>query len=635
MSTNVDVNSNKRKPVASADHSVAIVGVGPKGLYCLERLLAEVNARPLLCGLEIHLFNRSPYFGASPVYDPEQPEYILVNVSVGEVDLWSATDPPVAAGRGPGFVDWYHEKFQPHSPLTGDEYLSRAVVGRYLTDGFRRLLDHLPPRVSVLCHIGEVLDIRRNGRGYELEFADKDGYKEEIRTDKILLATGHSRPVLGEKEKHYTTFAAKHPGLAFIPFVYPVRKSVALIPAGAKVAMNGIGLTFIDAVLELTEGRGGRFIRSGSSLSYERSGSEPLTIIPFCRSGLPMTPKAHDLPPFMRPLTFLTPTVVTELRAGTPGGKLDLERDLWPLFELEMELHYYRVVMGDDRAKLDACGSDSAAMRKVIDSYLLEHPSQVRFDYRQALDPIGGQQFNDGKEFTAFVAEYMDQEIARSKLGQSGCGIKAAIDIWYEVRKELGSILQFGGLTPESHRKLVEYYFPRFKRIVFGPPIINIEKLLALVKAGLIDFSVARNPGVIADESAGCFELRCDENPKAVLQAEILVDARYPSTNILRDAAPLYRNLQRRGLVRAFENRSLTPDVAGYVPGAIDMTEGSNFVVDSDGVVNEDISVIGIPTEGNLIGNKTIARGDYPGVWAAQVVTQLACKERALQAAPV
>src|ERR1043165_242237 len=302
-----------------------------------------------------------------------------------------------AAGRGPSFVEWYHEKFQPDSPLTGDEYLSRAVVGRYLADGFRRLLDHLPPRVSVSCHVGEVLDVRRNGRGYELEFADNDGYKEEIRTDKILLATGHSRPVPGDKEKRYATFAAQHPGLAFIPFVYPVKKLMAPIPAGARVAMNGIGLTFIDAVLELTEGRGGRFVRSGSSLCYEPSGSEPL-IIPFCRSGLPMTPKAHDLPPFMRPLTFLTPTAVAELRARTPGGKLDIERDLWPLVELEMELHYYRVAMGDESSKLEACGTDGAADRKVIDSYLQHHPSQVRFDYRQALDPVGARRFDERSE---------------------------------------------------------------------------------------------------------------------------------------------------------------------------------------------------------------------------------------------
>lgn len=625
----LDLSSGIQPGDTAVSHSLAIVGVGPKGLYCLERLLAEVNAHPLRCGLHIHLFNRSPYFGASPIYDPEQPEYILVNVSVGEIDLWSATDPPVVAGRGPSFVDWYQQKFRPDSPLTGDEYLSRAVVGRYLMEGFRRILDTLPSCASVSCHVGEVVDIRRQGRGYQLEFVAENGHTEEIRTDKILLATGHSRPVLGEKEKHYVTFASDHPGLAFIPFVYPVKKSMAAIPAGARVAMNGIGLTFIDAALELTEGRGGRFVRSGLSLSYEPSGKEPLSIIPFCRSGLPMTPKAHDLPPTMRPLTFLTPKAVAELRTITPGGKLDLERDLWPLFELEMELQYYRVVMGDESSKLEACGSDGLAMRLVIDSYLQAHPAQERFDYRQALDPVGQRRFKDGQEFTSFVEQYMDHEIARAKLGQRGCGIKAAIDIWYEVRKELGSALQFGGLTPEAHRKLIEYYFPRFKRIVFGPPIINIEKLLALVRAELVDFSVARNPRLLTNESAGCFELKCDQIPNVVMHAEILVDARYPSSNILWDAAPLYRNLQRRGLVRAFENGSLTPDVSGYVPGAIDMIEGSNFVIDVEGIPNEDISVIGIPTEGNLIGNKTIARGDYPGTWAAEVIRQLRYRERA------
>jgi hypothetical protein len=616
------------------DHSLAIVGVGPKGLYCLERLLAEVNAHPLRRPLQIHLFNRSAYFGVSPIYDPEQPEYILVNVSVGEIDLWTATDPPIVAGRGLSFVDWYQKTVQPDSPLTGDEYLSRAVVGRYLIDGFRRLLGSLPPGVSVSCHVGEVVDIRAEGRTYLLKFAAAGGPTEEIRSDKILLATGHSRPIPRDTEKHYQAFAGRHRGVSFIPFVYPVVKTMGAIPAGARVAMNGVGLTFIDAVLELTEGRGGRFARSADmSLSYTASGEEPLSIIPFCRSGLPMAPKANDLPALMRPLTFFTQKALSELRIKKGGEKLDLVRDLWPLFELEMELHYYRVAMGEgeERSKLESCGNDERALRRVIDSYLRANPSQERFDYRQALDPVGERRFSNGREFNSFVERYMEQEIARARLGQGGCGVKAATDIWYEVRKELGSVLKFGGLTPESHRKLIEYYFPRFKRIVFGPPTINIEKLLALVRAGLLDFSVARNPRVLCNESDGCFELRCDEIPNAVVRAEILVDARYPSSNILSDASPLYRNLQRRGIVRAFENRSLNPEISGYCPGAIDMTEGSNFVVDGEGVGNEDISVIGIPTEGNLVGNKTIARGDYPGTWAAEVVRQLRCRDQALE----
>ena len=74
--------------------------------------------------------------------------------------------------------------------------------------------------------------------------------------------------------------------------------------------------------------------------------------------------------------------------------------------------------------------------------------------------------------------------------GHALCGIKTAIDIRYEVRSVLGSFLRFGGLNRESHRKLIEHYYPRLKRAALGPPLSNIETLLALQRAGLPDFSV-------------------------------------------------------------------------------------------------------------------------------------------------
>jgi hypothetical protein len=610
-------------------HSVAIVGLGPKGLYCLERLLAEFNARPLHHALHIHVFNRSSHFGASPIYDPDQPEYILVNISIGEIDLWDVTEPPIVAGRGQDFVDWYQATFGPPERLTGDEYLSRAVVGRYLIEGFQRILKQLPTGVTVSCHVGEVVDIRPIGRHYEAEFVAENGQTQDIKADKILLATGHSRLAPGSEEQRYEAFASKHSSAAFIPFVYPVIESMRRVPSKARVAMLGVGLTFIDAVLELTEGRGGRFNRSADgSLSDTASGKEPRSIIPFCRTGLPMAPKAFDLPVFLRPLTFFTSDAIAQLRREATDGKLDFEKDLWPLFELEMQLNYYRVTMGTgpERARLESCGNDAQAMLAAIESYLRIHPKQRAFDYRRALDPVGQRRFATGKEFTSFIAQYMEQEIARARLGQAGCGVKAAIDIWYEVRKTLGSFLKFGGLTPESHRRLIEHYFPRFKRVVFGPPIINIEKLLALLRAGLLDFSVARSPRVLTDEAGGCFEFRCDEIPGAVVRAEILVDARYPRTNIPRDATPLFRNLRRRGMVRAYENRFFR-DQTAYSPGAIDMTEGTHFVINDQGIVNEDIAVVGIPTEGNLVGNLTLARDDYSATWAAEVVRQLRCRQ--------
>jgi len=47
------------------------------------------------------------------------------------------------------------------------------------------------------------------------------------------------------------------------------------------------------------------------------------------------------------------------------------------------------------------------------------------------------------------------------------------------------------------------------------------------------------------------------------------------------------------------------------------------FLIDGQGAVNEDIAVIGIPTEGNLVGNLTLARDEYAATWAAEVLEQL------------
>lgn len=610
----------------SPAHIVAIIGLGPKGFYCLERLLAEFQARPLRNPLHIHVFNRSVHFGASPIYDPDQPEYILVNISVGEIDLWTLDEPPGVVNQGTNFVQWRQHQSPFDQPLTGEEFLSRAVVGQYLIAGFQQLLENTPAGVSVFCHVGEVTDIQPDNGKYLLEFVADNGSKEHFNVDKALLATGHSRLQPGSNENSYSAFAGKHQETLFIPFVYPVVETMNQIPAGATVAMQGIGLTFIDAALELTEGRGGRFERiTNESLVYIASGNEPKKIIPFSRTGLPMTPKAQDLPSELRPLTFFTHEALAKLKAQAEDKKLNLERDIWPLFELEMELCYYRVLMEADgkRQQLEDCGNDTVAMRQTIAEYLCEHPRQEPFNYWPILDPIGERRFENGEQFASFVGQYMEQEIARARRGHTGCGLKAAIDIWYEVRKELGYFLRFGGLTPESHQKLIEHYFPRLKRVVFGPPIINIEKLLALQKAGLLDFSVACNPEITLDETRGNFKLQNrlqNAKTKTEAAAKILVDARYPVTCISKDASPLYQNLHHRGMIREFENRL---EQSSYRPGAIDMTQDSRFVINATGAVNQDIAVIGIPTEGNLVGNLTMGRDKHASVWAAEIIKQL------------
>ncbi|RAE51566.1 hypothetical protein DN540_37780, partial [Burkholderia multivorans] len=73
----------------SADHSVAIIGVGPRGLSVLERLVALGARRwdPARGPIVIHLVDPYPP-GAGIVWRTDQPPSLLMNTTMGEQTIF-------------------------------------------------------------------------------------------------------------------------------------------------------------------------------------------------------------------------------------------------------------------------------------------------------------------------------------------------------------------------------------------------------------------------------------------------------------------------------------------------------------------------------------------------------------------
>ncbi|MFT4925959.1 MAG: hypothetical protein ACI8WB_002054 [Phenylobacterium sp.] len=626
--------------------AIVIIGMGPKGLYCFERLLAELKARfhpeqsqgEQPQAVQIHLVHHAPLFGVSPIYDTSLGDHILLNNSIGDINIWTQDNPPPVVENPLRFVHWYNQQYQPTVAATDLDYLPRAKVGHYLNEGFKQLCQQLPPGVKLNCHVGTASNIRVVADAYQVDIQTVEGSQitqTSIDANKVLLATGHARHQLSAQDRDYGGFANRHSdrnsNVQFIPHVYPINQTMTAIAAGENVFMKGIGLTFIDAALELTEGRGGRFQRTDNGLVYHPSGLEPGKIMPFSTTGLPKAPKAEDLPIALRPLIFCSPDKLAVLRDKTPGGQLDFATTLKPLIDLEIERAYYLAVMAQltvDKEQwqqqLIACEDDGIALREVIGAFLQQqpqqHPQQGAFDPQAMLYPLQGHDFSSSEQFSAFIIDYMAQEITRAQQGHAQSPSKCALDIWYEIRYALSTVMQFSGIKPQSHQYLYQKLFPKYKRIIFGPPVISIEKLLALTRAGLVDFAAAINPQLQLDEANACFTLHCPQLTNTPFSAKVMVDARYPSTNLTKDTSSLTRNLLHSGMIRPFINHGANQD---YQPGAIDMTPDSQCVIGLDGQVNADICVIGIPTEGNIIGNESVTTGHYPGLWAKQVLAQL------------
>jgi diaminopimelate decarboxylase len=250
-----------------SDTEIAIVGCGPKGLYALDSLCEAARGRPQH-RFNVHIFEPSVRPGAGPIYDPCQPEVLLMNFPAGLINAWTG-------GRGPSFLEWAARS---PKPVDAGDYVPRAHVGQYLFWSFERVVAQAPSNVRLIRHKTRVSAVNRNGDRWHIS-------PQNVTVDHVLITTGHQ-----DGFRHSETETRDH-----IPSPFPIdqRLTQTAVPPASTVRCKGFALTFIDTMLALTEGRGGVFTLSATGYTYASTGHEPRRIAPFSRSGRPMRAKVE------------------------------------------------------------------------------------------------------------------------------------------------------------------------------------------------------------------------------------------------------------------------------------------------------------------------------------------------------
>jgi hypothetical protein len=411
---------------------LAIVGGGPMCTYALERLAAQLGNIELRRGLRISIFERNGRFGAGAIHSDQQAPTSYMNRVASQITF--AADETnrdacqlLPASQRPSFIEWcerkYRETGDPKYQLHPKDVPRRYLHGRALKDAFDRY--HALLRgiggVTVNLYAAEVTDV------CETESSDEPPYRLHIGgaqdfvvlADRILFVTGvaHSR----QRDA-----------------VYPLEQRLTLssVPPRSTVAVAGLGLTAVDIVLHLTEGRGGTFTSfiptdspNTTKLRYRPSGSEPAQIIGVSQSGLlkmcrPDNVKASDptarahsslehRPAFLTSPALCAIQLAVGISNRLPNGaevlQLDFELHLFPLIVLEMAFVYYKTLLGnafadeiqrvaDDRYK------DFLAAGGVTRDARIEHllePVQRLFDEAAAHieRPLQSARTGDGSRF--------------------------------------------------------------------------------------------------------------------------------------------------------------------------------------------------------------------------------------------
>ena len=594
--------------------NIAIIGGGPKGLYGLERLIANFSKNSFPQKIEIHIFNRTPFFGAGDIYRTDQPHYLLMNYNNGYINMWKHEEDSWCVKHQQSFTEWLESKNFSLISSSPYGYSPRAIVGEYLTDGFNQILNSCPENVKIISRVAEVIDLKMKENNYFIKFKTEEA---EIQLPfpfhQVLIATGH-RKKSSQHPLGVTTHLQDSIKEKYIGFVYPVQKKLSIIPTDAKVAIKGLGLTFIDTVLALTEGRGGKFkIQENGKMIYHPSGNEPAKIFPFSRTGNPMIPRKANWNTVPKKLFFFNQENLARKRKNKLTNFYDFKNEILPLLKQEITAAYYEILFQEYQQEF-TFSRDFKNLKKQIDNFHHQFPDEEKFSLSMLFNffPKGISDFH--KYFMAY-SKYILEEAEK---GEAKSPIIAGAIRWKYLSDFFNEIYSFGKLDAAGHKDFLENYCGHFNRIAYGPPLINMKKIHAIAKASIIDYSFAQSPQVRIEPKNHTIILTSSDSKKVA--CDFYIDARIPKNNLEEDESPLYQSLLRQGIIRPFRNINVGNNKTGYNVGCVELSAQGNAIT-REGKIIKNITFTGTPTEGMTFDNDTLSRerNDFVSNWAKTI----------------
>ncbi|VXC31214.1 FAD-NAD(P)-binding [Arthrobacter sp. 9AX] len=558
--------------------AVVFVGGGPRTAGVLERLAA--NRAELFDGpLEIHVVE--PHVpGSGRIWRYDQHPGLLLNSMAADITMF--TDSSVAcegpAGQGPNLAEWAAGVLDgsitdvPDFPrslreqlrsLTGVSFPTRQMQSQYLEWFFRRAARSLGRNVTVhrttAVAIEQVVGPAAGPPAYLVELANG----RTLRADIVVTALGHTDSRPDAASAAWADFAGRHGGYHAAPS-YTTDVDYSPLGPGEDVIVAGMGLAFVDLLVLLMEGRGGRFVEThDGGLRYLPSGREP-RLWAGSRRGVPYHSKISTA---LRgeapgPLRFFTAAAVNAL--PVQYGELDFRRDLWPLIAKEAGYGYYRELLtgSPDRAAMgwdefSARYADlawySAAREALVAAAVPD--AGLHLDLERLDRPFTGRSLAGHQEVQEALVAYIEHDLALRD-SPDHPETQALFLALLHVYMEVGRVVPPERLNARSQQTVHGWWHGFFSFVDSGPPPHRLRQMLALHRAGLLHF-LGPDLEVAADESTGLFHAGSPRSGTSVA-ARALIEARLPTTTVARSLNPLLESLHKTGL--GTEQQLLTAD---------------------------------------------------------------------------
>jgi uncharacterized NAD(P)/FAD-binding protein YdhS len=506
--------------------SLVIVGAGPRGTGLIERIAANAPGLYAGSGLDIHLVDPHPP-GAGRIWRQAQSPLLWMNSHAEDVTMFTdeTVDMAGPVAAGPTLHEW--------ATIDGRTFADRQLQGAYLRWVHERAVAALPPSVAVHHHPRRALRVSGPREGRQQVWLE--GRPRPLPADLVVLALGHLDAELDDDQHALAAYARDH-GLVHLPPDFTADSDLSRLAPGEPVLVRGFGLAFVDLMVLLTEGRGGR--HEGDT--YVPSGREPVLYVG-SRRGVPYHSKigydwTGERPPLPR---FFGPAEAGALLAR-PGG-FDFRRDVWPLVEKELGFaHYHRLFTAHPERTAVAwsvfeekyAAVDDPAARAALVTAAVPHPAD-RLDLARQDRPLEGVRYGSFEELQDGLRGYVEDDLSR----RHDPSYSPDLAVFLALLSVYGQLVRLGGVGPWWHGF--------FSYLASGPPGPRLRQMLALSRAGVLKFLGA---GMTVTAEGGVFRAAGATVPGAVVEARALVEARLPEPTVGRARDPLLRELYADGV---------------------------------------------------------------------------------------
>lgn len=567
--------------------TIAIIGVGPRGLYALERLLQELSQ--IDQQVNIIVFEPCDEAGSGQVWYTNQSSSNWINITERAlVDLKGRPELSYCGTNIAAFPSYHNWSNFNQRAFDPDTFPVRRHIGQYLHERYLSIetsLEHLhferiKAKVERIHLKEDILKITTDSETYSC--------------DDVLLTIGHQPTETSKQIETWKSHSKSNQETKVFENTYPLSQfSRIKNQTNITIGIRGFGLAMIDVMRELVNNSFGNFEvvdRSSFKTKYSVLSKQNIQLIPFSLDGLPMAPKPlnQSIDDWFKPSDKESHQFKTEInsfsRANCEVNSIS--------FLMSSISKIVARVYNELNAKAINHNCTVDELKSLSESWLEDTNFKHNLIQDQTIDTY------------TLIGLYINMALGKHHISLDYC----IGQVWRHCQPTLYSAISHAKLDDDIIKQIIDLD-ERIKRFSYGPPIESLQQIIALVDSKILSLDFVNDPDIETVKEG--WKLNNSSGQTATVS--VMINSVLDSPKLLDVNSSIIKKLLHDDIIAPTHNEL-----------GID-TKADGYVTANDEHKTVPIAVLGRLAKGSIIGVDAILECFGPRIehWAKAYTARL------------